>query len=31
MQFLLYNLLEDVIHINIFDNEYFSPNGSIDY
>jgi Ca2+-dependent lipid-binding protein len=29
MQFLLYNLVEDVIHINIFDNEYFSPNGLI--
>lgn len=27
MQFLLYNIVEDVIHINIFDNEYFSPNG----
>ena len=27
MQFLLYNLAEDTIHINIFDNEYFSPNG----
>ena len=29
MQFLLYNLLEDLIHINIFDNEFFSPNGLI--
>ncbi len=27
MQFLLYNLIEDVIQINVFDNEYFSPNG----
>ncbi|CAF3438151.1 unnamed protein product [Rotaria socialis] len=31
MQFLLYNLNEDVIHINIFDNEYFSPNESLGY
>lgn len=28
MQFLLYNLVEDVVHINIFDNEFFSPNGA---
>lgn len=27
MQFPLYNLAEDIIHINIFDHEYFSPNG----
>lgn len=27
MQFLLYNLLEDTIHINLYDNEFFSPNG----
>ena len=27
MQFLLYNLLEDIIHVNVFDHEYFSPNG----
>ena len=26
MEFLLYNLVEDIIHINIFDNE-FSPDG----
>lgn len=31
MQFLLYNLIEDVIHINIFDNEFFSPNGLINH
>ncbi len=31
MQFLLYNLVEDIIHINIFDNEFFSPNGLINY
>jgi len=30
MQFLLYNLIEDIIHINIFDHEYFSPNGLFD-
>lgn len=30
MQFLLYNLVEDLIHINIFDNEFFSPNGITD-
>lgn len=27
MQFLLYDFVEDVIHINLFDNEVFSPNG----
>jgi Ca2+-dependent lipid-binding protein len=27
MQFLLYNLAEDIIHINVFDHELFSPNG----
>ena len=27
MTFFLHNLEEDVIHINIFDNEFFSPNG----
>jgi hypothetical protein len=27
MQFFLSNLTEDIIHINIFDNEFFSPNG----
>jgi hypothetical protein len=27
MQFVLYNLVEDFIHINVFDNEFFSPNG----
>ena len=27
MQFLLYKFVEDIIHINIFDHEYFSPNG----
>ncbi|CAF3803002.1 unnamed protein product, partial [Rotaria sp. Silwood1] len=31
MQFLLYNLNEDIIYINIFDNEYFSPNESLGY
>ncbi|CAF4225977.1 unnamed protein product [Rotaria sp. Silwood2] len=31
MQFLLYNLNEDIIHINIFDNEYFSPNENLGY
>ncbi|CAF0882259.1 unnamed protein product [Rotaria sordida] len=31
MQFLIYNLKEDMIHINIFDNEYFSPNESLGY
>ncbi|UJR22027.1 hypothetical protein I4U23_025094 [Adineta vaga] len=29
MQFLLYNLVEDTIHINIFDNEFFSPNENL--
>ena len=28
MQFLIYNLQDDVIHINVFDNEFFSPNGT---
>jgi hypothetical protein len=28
MEFLLYNLSEDIIRINIFDHEFFSPNGS---
>ncbi len=27
MQFLFYNIVEDIIHINIFDHELFSPNG----
>ncbi|CAF3292996.1 unnamed protein product, partial [Rotaria sp. Silwood2] len=31
MQFLLYNLNEDIIHINIFDNKYFSPNENLGY
>ncbi|CAF0939796.1 unnamed protein product [Adineta ricciae] len=29
MQFLLYNLVDDIIHINIFDNEFFSPNENL--
>lgn len=28
MQFLLYDFHEDLIHISIFDHEFFSPNGS---
>ena len=28
MQFLLYDLVEDIIHINMFNNEFFSPDGS---
>jgi hypothetical protein len=31
MQFLLYDLAEDIIHINIFDHEFFSPNGLFIY
>ena len=31
IQFLLYNLMEDNIHINIFDNKFFSPNGLFIY
>lgn len=27
MQFLLYDFVDDIIHINLFDNEFFSPNG----
>lgn len=27
MQFPLFDLAEDIIHINIFDNKFFSPNG----
>jgi hypothetical protein len=27
MQFLLYNVTEDIIHINLFDHEFFSPDG----
>jgi Ca2+-dependent lipid-binding protein len=27
MQFLLYDFHEDLIHIHVFDHEYFSPNG----
>ena len=27
MQFLLYDLAEDIIHIKIFDNGFFSPDG----
>ncbi|CAF0815781.1 unnamed protein product [Rotaria sordida] len=29
MQFFLYDMAEDIIHINIFDNEFFSPNENI--
>ncbi|CAF3921584.1 unnamed protein product, partial [Rotaria sp. Silwood1] len=29
MQFSLYDVAKDIIHINIFDNEFFSPNGSL--
>ncbi|CAF3610041.1 unnamed protein product [Rotaria socialis] len=29
MEFALYDLVEDIIHINIFDNEVFSPNENI--
>ena len=28
MQFLVYNLQDDIIHINVFDHEFFSPNGT---
>lgn len=27
MEFILYNILEDTIHINLFDHQFFSPNG----
>ncbi|CAF5114897.1 unnamed protein product, partial [Rotaria sp. Silwood1] len=31
MQFSLYDVAKDIIHINIFDNEFFSPNENIGY
>ncbi|CAF4538046.1 unnamed protein product, partial [Rotaria magnacalcarata] len=31
VEFALYDLVEDSIHINIFDNEVFSPNENIGY
>lgn len=31
MQFLLYDLTHDIIHINLFDHAYFSPNGLLSF
>ena len=31
MQFLVYNLQDDVIHINVADHEFFSPNGTFSH
>ncbi|CAF4867511.1 unnamed protein product, partial [Rotaria sp. Silwood1] len=31
IQFSLYDVAKDIIHINIFDNEFFSPNENIGY
>ncbi|CAF5146092.1 unnamed protein product, partial [Rotaria sp. Silwood1] len=31
IQFSLYDFAKDIIHINIFDNEFFSPNENIGY
>lgn len=30
MEFLIYDMVDDVIHVNIFDNEFFSPNGMVE-
>jgi len=29
MEFILYNILEDSIHINLFDHQFFSPNENL--
>ncbi|CAF3898790.1 unnamed protein product [Adineta steineri] len=31
MQFFIYDLVEDIIHINLFDNKYFSPDENIGF
>lgn len=28
MEFVLYDLKEDIIHVNLFDHQFFSPNGT---